>query len=212
VSRLRIVSVALALAAAGAARADGYLESRYSLTRFLSLDWEPAMPMAGFEGGTGGLDGFVEDSTLRGIQFDIRWGVARHLSLGIATSWHWFAQNYDSKTVQLDGATVTAAVYERVQLATLRATLHWYLTDGPVQPYLGFGVGGAYYDSQIAVTDLTEPESGFALAGDPEIGLLWTIGPGLAVQVLARYQYTTASFAGVENAQYLVVGIGLAAY
>jgi hypothetical protein len=206
VSRLvRAAILALLAAAASPARAEGYLDSPYRLTRFLSLDWEPAAPMES-------LRDYVDDVALRGGQFDVRFGVARHLSLGIATSWQWFAQNWSARTVQYQNAAVTGTVYSRVQFITLRATLHWYLTDGPLQPFVGFGAGGVWYDTFQAVADVSETTSGFAFAGDPEVGVLWTVGPGLALQVLARYQYTTAKFANVENAQYLVIGIGVAVY
>ena len=61
-------------------------------------------------------------------------GVARHLSIGVSTSWHWFAQNFQSRTVQYPDAAVTASVYDRVQLFTLRASIHWYPTGETGEP------------------------------------------------------------------------------
>jgi len=206
VSRIAmVVAASLLLAGVETARADGYLESGYRLTRFLSLAWEPAMPLEGFRD-------YVEDPSARGGQFDLRFGVVRHLSLGLSSSWHWFAQNFDQKTVEYPDAAVTAAVYDRAQFITLRATLHWYLIDGTVQPYVGVGAGGVWYDAHRTVAGASETWSGFSFAGDPQVGLLWTIGPGLALHLAARYQFTLASFAGVENASYAVVSAGIAVY
>ncbi len=197
---------ALALLLAGsAARADGYLESEFRLSTLVSLNWEVGVPGAS-------LRDFV-DTTARGFQFEARFGVARHLSLGLATSWNWFSRNAALQTVNAPGTTVSASVYQRMQLFTLHATGHWYLTDGPVQPYVGVGIGGAYDDAYRLVADLATASSGFSFAADPQLGFLITFSPGFALHVQARYQFTLSPrFADVTNARWVGLQIGLAAY
>lgn len=201
----RAVAAAVLLAAAGIARADGYLESSYRLTTLISLTWEVAAPMQD-------LRSYVDQTSLRGGQFELRVGVARHLSLGLATSWNWFAQNFDQMSISYPDATVTAAVYDRAQFIALQPTLHWYIIDGPLQPYLGVGAGGVWTSVYRAVADLSTSSSSFDFAARADAGVLLTIGPGFAVHVSARYQYTLAGFYGVQNAQWLGANIGLAVY
>jgi hypothetical protein len=202
---LRLMVPALVLLAAGSARADGYLESKYQLTTLLSLTWEAGIPI-------GTLRDFIDATSFRGGQFEARFGVARHLSLGLATSWNWFAQNFSNRTVDFPNATVTASGYDRVQFITLRGTFHWYLLDGPVQPYLGVGAGGVWTGWYQVVADYTTSSNGFAFTADPEVGLLLTVSQGLAVHLLARYPFTLASYRHVENAQWVGVDLGVAVY
>ena len=200
----RAAAILLALAP-GLARADSYLESPYRLTTLVSLTWEVGVPLQD-------LRSYVDEPSYRGGQLEVRFGLARHLSVGLATSWNWFAQNFAQKSLSYPNATVTAAVYDRVQLITLRGTLHWYLLDGPVQPYLGLGAGGAWHSTFQAVADLSDSSHGFDFTADPNLGILFTIGPGLAVHLAARYQFTLAKFRGVERAQWLGASLGLAVY
>jgi hypothetical protein len=199
------VAVAVLLAAAGTARADGYLESSYRLSTLVSLTWEAAAPLQD-------LRTYVDQTSFRGGQLDLRFGVARHLSLGLATSWNWFAQTFEQKSVSYPDATVTAAVYDRAQFIALQGTVHWYLLDGPVQPYLGAGAGGVWTSTFESVADLSRSSHSFDFAARGDAGVLVSIGPGFAVHVSARYQYTLASLRGVEDAQWLGVNVGLAVY
>jgi hypothetical protein len=202
---LRPATAALLLLAAGSARADSYLESKYRLSTLLSLTWEVGVP-------TGTLRDFVDAASFRGGQLEVRFGVARHLSLGLATSWNWFAQTFSQRTVTYPNATITAPVYDRVQLIALRGTLHWYLVDGPVQPYLGVGAGGTWTSWRQTVADATTSSSRFDFTADPEAGILFTVGTGFAIHVLARYPYTLASYGTARNAQWIGVDVGLAVY
>jgi hypothetical protein len=202
---LQLAAASLLLLAAGAARADSYLESKYQLTTLLSLTWEVGVP-------TATLRDFIDATSFRGGQFEARFGVARRLSVGLATSWSWFAQNFPQKTVDFPNATVTAALYDRVQFISLRGTIHWYLVDGPVQPYLGVGAGGVWTSWYQAVADLTRSSNGFTFTADPEAGLLFTVSSGFAFHLLARYPFTLASYGNVQNAQWVGVDVGLAVY
>ncbi len=201
----RALAAAALLAAAGAARADGYLDSSYHLGTLVSLTWEVAAPL-------GELRGYVNRASTRGGQLELRFGVARHLSLGVAASWNWFAQNFSARSVRYPDATVTAAVYDRAQYIALQGTLHWYVLDGPLQPYLGAGAGGVWSSTFRSVADLTSSASSFDLAARGDAGALLTVGAGLALHLSARYQLTLAPLPGGRRAQWIGVNVGLAAY
>ena len=201
-SRAMVAAVALL---AGAARADGFQDSRIRHGAMLTVGWEAAVPQAA-------LRDYVEDPGYRGIQVEARRGIARSLSLGLATSWTWFAQSYPSKQVEYPGATVSGPLYQRVRFATLRATAQWYLTTGMLQPYLGVGAGGLSYQTYRNVGGWVESRSDWALTADPQLGILWTISGGAALHVQARYQYSTARFYGVDAASWVGIDVGIAAY
>lgn len=197
-----VVAVALL---AGAARADGYQDTAYRRSTLLSATWEAGVPLAG-------LRDFVDEPGYRGGQLEIRRGVVRHFSLGLAATWNWFAQNYAWKSVDYANATVTGPLYQRVRFATLRGTGHWYLSGGPLQPYVGAGAGALSYETYRNVAGSVETGSGWTAVVDPQIGVLWSIGRGLAVHVQAHFLYSRARFSGVDDARWLGIQVGFAAY
>ncbi len=191
---------------AGAARADGFQDSRLRRSTLLGIGWEAAVPVSA-------LHDYVEDAGYRGLQVELRRGVARSLSVGLAASWSWLAQTFASKTFDYGDATVSGPVYDRVRFATLRATADWYLfTVGPVQPYLGAGAGGLSWETYRIVGGSVERRSDFAPTVDGQLGVLVTVSPGAALHVQARYQYSTARFYGVEDASWLGIQVGVAVY
>jgi len=193
------------LHATGAARADGYLESGSQLPTLVSVSWEMVVPQSA-------VPDYVEQTSFRGGQLELGFGVARHLSLGLSASWNWLAQELPTGSLQLPDAVITGAAYRRVQLTELRATLHWYLTNGPVQPWVGVGLGGGWHESYLAVADQMRTASGWHAAAEPRAGLLWTVRAGLAVGLQARYAFTTARLGDAKDARWLAVDLGLAVY
>ncbi len=201
---LRAIVPALALLA-GAARADGFQDSRLRDSTMVAAGWEAAIPSRT-------LRDYVEDPGYRGVQVEVRRGIARALSLGLASSWTWLAQSYASKQVEYPNATVSGPLYQRVRFVTLRGTAHWYLATGALQPYLGVGAGGLSYETYRNVGQWVQSRSDWALTADPQLGILWTISPGAAIHVQARYQISTARFQGVDQASWVGIQAGIAAY
>ncbi len=203
--RIRLALLPTVLLATGAARADGFLESGSQLSTLVSLSWEAVVPQ-------GALREFIDQTAWRGGELQIGAGVARHLSLGMCASWNWVAQSFPSGSFQFPDATITGAAYRRLQLVGLRATLHWYLGGGPVQPWLGAGLGGGWHQSYLAVADVVRTASAWHAAAEPRAGLLWTVSPGLAVNLQARYVFTTARLGEAREARWLAVALGVAVY
>jgi hypothetical protein len=203
--RIGLALIPALFLATGTARADGFLESGSQLPTLVSLSWEGVVPQ-------GPMRGFVDQTAWRGGELQIATGVARHLSLGMCASWNWVAQAFPSGSFQFPDATITGAAYRRVQLVGLRATLQWYLTGGPVQPWLGAGLGGGWHQSYLAVADVVRTGSAWHAAAEPRAGLLWTVSRGLAVNLQARYVFTTARIGDARDARWLAVDLGLAVY
>ncbi|HEU4382189.1 MAG TPA: hypothetical protein VFR85_01700 [Anaeromyxobacteraceae bacterium] len=202
----RLLPLLLAsLLPAGAARADGYVESSRYLPTLVSVSWETVIPQ-------GDLRSFVDRTSFRGLQVELGFGLARHFSLGISASWNWLAQNVATGSLEFPDAVITGAAYHRVELVGLRGTFHWYLTDGPMQPWLGVGLGGGWSESYLAVADQVRTAGRWYGAAEPRAGLLWTIRPGMGVGLQARYVFTTAEIGDVKDARWLALDLGLALY
>jgi opacity protein-like surface antigen len=190
---------------AGAARADGYLETRHQLSTLVSVSWEAAFPQ-------GSTRDFIDKTSFRGGQLELGFGVASRLSLGVSASWNWVAQSRAMGSLDLPGGAISGPAYRRAQLLGALATAHWYLRGGAVQPYLGAGLGGGWHGTHVAVASIVRTESGWHWAGEPRVGVLVAVRPGLAVNLQARYAFTTARLGDAKDARWLAVDVGLAVY
>lgn len=201
---VRALAGALLLLASGA-RADGFQASRHRRSTLLSLTWDVGIPVEG-------LRDYVDERAYRGGQLELRRGIARQLSLGLAATWSWFSQNYTQKTIEYPGVTVTGPLYQRVRFASIRATGHGYLAGGPVQPYVGVSGGALSWATYRRIAGSVETDSGWAPLVDPAVGVLFTLRRGLALHVEGHLQYTWARFHGVEDARWVGIRAGLAGY
>ena len=169
----RVLPLAVALVA-WSTRADGYL-SRPDAYR-------PLLTTVGGGVAVPTLDlrsDFIGATSSAGLDFGVRYEVGARLSAGGELAWARFQQS--------------STLGDRFQMdaVSLGATVHYYFTGSEIQPYAGFGLGGLY---RKAVLNGGPTQTGWGLCGGPELGLLLTLREGLALNVSARYEVTTASF------------------
>jgi hypothetical protein len=199
---LLAAAVALLPATAGAQ----YLDDWHPYQTFWAVGWEAAVPMGSFR------DSFVSAPSYTGGQFEFRIGVLGPLSVGAAASWNWFEQSYSNVTLQQPDYTFTGAVYRRLSTTSARLTVHYYLTQKTIQPYVGAGVGAVWTDTKVQAVDRRQQTYGVALGVDPEVGVLFNVVRSFSFYLLARYQFTLATFGEVTNAQWVAAQTGVAYY
>jgi hypothetical protein len=193
------LTIALSALSASPVRADGYLPNPYEHRTFLTTaGWELSVPVLDLR------SNFINATSTTGVGLGMRFGLATQLSAGADLAWNRFQQS------SALGDTL------RMDAISLRGTVHYYFTGSAFQPYAGIGVGGLYRE---AVLNTGPTQTGFGLCGGPELGLLLTVDRGLALNVQARYVFTTASFDVNGNPNWHVkfpswvgVQVGLAAY
>ena len=79
-------------------------------------------------------------------------------------------------------------------------------------PFAGVGLGGTWSNSYQQTIDLGFSQNGFYFITTPELGLLWNFSRGrtsAALHLSVLYNFTTASFRNVSNAQALIETMGL---
>lgn len=195
---LPALTAALALFAT-AAGAEGYSASRYThRPMLLQVGWEYALPLGQLR------SSFLDTGTPAGIEGELRATLTTQLSAGVALSWKRFQQTHASG----DPARLAAFA--------ARGTLHYYLTRTSFQPYLGIGIGGLYRE---AVLGGRPTQTGFGFCADPQVGMLITLDQGFALNLVVRYELTTASldvsgqpYPPVRYPQWLGFQVGLAFY
>jgi hypothetical protein len=205
-SNIARVAVAAALLAAGSAHAQGY--ASYSPTQSIYLfNYEMSTALGSFS------DDFVDEFSWRGFSFEGRSMVAPRISVGIGFNFNRYSQTFDNLSeTTATGGTLSGPVYRYADQLAVKGLLHGYLMDGPIRPYLGAGVGGVWSYSYSQLADLARSDDGFDFIVSPEVGLLFTAAKGassVGLNAAIRYNWSTADFLQVENAQSLnfVVGI-----
>ena len=195
-----------ALLAAGAAHAQGFetYRPRQTMTMF---NYEMSSAVGSFS------DDFVSDTSWRGFSFEARSMVKERLSAGISFTYNRFDQTYSNLTLDRpNGGTISGPVYRYSDQLAVKGLLHAYFSDGPIQPYAGVGIGGVWSYAYAQTADLANADDGFDFIVSPEVGLTLTAARGassLGLNAALRYNYTTADFLSVDDAQSITVVVGL---
>jgi hypothetical protein len=172
------------------------------------IGWGLAQPI-------GELQDFQSGTSVAGMSLEFRSAVRPRVSVGLAFDYNRFEKTRTLEVVQQPrDAVVSGATYRYSDQFGIKVTLHGYMLDGPLRPYAGVGIGGDWSYSYLQSADLAWTESGFHFIATPELGLVWVIAEGgtsVALNLAVRYNYSTASFLNVDNAQWLSEVIGITA-
>jgi hypothetical protein len=195
-----------ALLAASAADAQGYTTYRPNESMFI-FNYEVSSAVGSFS------DDFISDTSWRGFSFEGRSMVAPRLSVGLGFNYNRFKQTDSNLTTTTStGGTLSGPVYRYADQLAVKGLVHGYLMEGPLRPYLGVGIGGVWSYSYSQLADLVSSDDGFDFIVSPEIGLMFTLARGassLGLNAAFRYNYTTADFGDVDNAQSIAFVVGL---
>ena len=199
---LLLLALAALLVPPPQARADGFLDAWHPNQSFWAIGYEVGIPVNGLR------NNWVNRVSPAGGQFAIQVGIVERLSVGVAMNYNWFDQNFSQATTLYPEFTVTGPVYRRLGAFTARGTVHYYLTSTRLQPFVGVGVGGIWTATRIQTADRVQNSYSSYLVVDPEVGLMLSTSDSFAFYLLGRYQWTTASFFEVKNAQWVGVQLG----
>jgi hypothetical protein len=171
------------------------------------FNYEVSSAVGGFS------DDFISDTSWRGFSFEGRSMVNERISVGLGFNFNRFDQTYSLLSQPLStGGTLTGPVYRYADQLAMKALVHAYLRPGAIKPYLGVGLGGVWTYSYSQSADFARADDGFDFIASPEVGLLFTAAKGassVGLNVAFRYNYTTADFQSVNDAQSLAFVIGL---
>jgi hypothetical protein len=194
------------LLAAGTAQAQDFetYRPRQTMTIF---NYEMSQAVGSFS------DDFVDETSWRGFSFEARSMVKEQVSIGIGFTYNRFDQTRSNVTLQTDsGGTLSGPVYRYADQLAVKGLGHFYLGHGALQPYLGVGLGGVWTYSYSQIADLANTDDGFEFIASPEVGLMLTAAKGassLGLNVAFRYNWTTADFNRVNDAQSIALVVGL---
>ncbi len=202
----RISVIGALLAVAGAADAQWYESYRPHESMYI-FNYEVSNAVGSFS------DNFVNDTSWRGFGFEGRSMIRDRISLGLGFDFNRYSQTHSMVTESAgNGGTISGPVYRYADQFAIKALLHAYFSSGPLRPYAGLGIGGVWSYSYSQIADIGVSDDGFDFILSPEVGLTFTLAKGASsagVNLAVRYNYTTADFQKVTDAQSFAVVLGL---
>ena len=198
--RITTASVVLLLASTAQAQYPQYsapnVEGFHYGQQLFVFNWEISGPVGGFK------DNYISDWSLRGFSLEGRRKIHPKVSVGGSVSWNRWDQTNLNASASLpysqagSNGVISGPVYRYADMFALRFLAHYYLMEGPIQPYVGVGIGGVWTYAYQQVVDLTAAQNGFYFIVDPEIGVLVRLlqqgTSSLNLNVAFRYTYTTS--------------------
>ncbi len=203
---VRTVVAGALLALAGGAKAQWYESYRPHESIYI-FNYEISSAVGSFS------DNFINAASYRGFGFEGRSMVRDRLSVGLGFDFNRYSQTHSMLSeASGNGGTISGPVYRYADQFAMKALFHYYFGGGALRPYAGVGIGGVWSYSYSQVADLGVADDGFDFILSPEVGLTWTAARGassVGLNLAVRYNYTTADFQKVTDAQSFAVMLGL---
>ena len=156
------ISLALAVLFMGAAA-----NAQQKGKTVMDLQYNVALP-------SGSLKKTIDETSLRGAQASILYGISDKLAIGFGTGFQDFYQKVPRQTYKLeDGSDLSAVRSFSIQTIPLLAQAKYQFNPGAaVQPYAALGVGGnlVSYNDMVGEFNL-EQKAKFGFAARPEAGV-----------------------------------------
>jgi opacity protein-like surface antigen len=158
-TKISFVAAALVLASAAQAQQKGRAQ--------MDIQYNVAIP-------TGSFGNTITETSGRGVQASILYGISNQLSVGLGTGFQDFYQKNPRQMYKLsDGSDLSAVRSFSIQTIPILAQAKYQFTPGAtVQPYAALGVGGNLISYNDLVGEFTlEQQTKFGFAARPELGV-----------------------------------------
>ena len=160
--KVRKISLAVAVLLIGAA-AQAQQKGRAAM----DIQYNVALPM-------GSLKQTIDETSLRGAQASILYGITYKIAIGFGTGFQDFYQKVPRQLYKLDdGSDLSAVRSFSIQTIPLLAQAKYQFKPGAaIQPYAALGVGGnlVNYNDMVGEFNL-EQKAKFGFAARPEAGV-----------------------------------------
>jgi opacity protein-like surface antigen len=159
ISKISFAIAALFMGAAAQAQQKGRAQ--------MDVQYNVAMPMGSFKE-------TVSETSGRGAQVSVLYGISNQLSIGLGTGFQDFYQKNPRQLYKLsDGSDLSAVRTFSIQTIPILAQAKYQFTPGAaVQPYAALGVGGNLVNyNELAGEFTLEQRTKFGFAARPEAGV-----------------------------------------
>ena len=158
---------------------------------------------------SGNLADYITKPSFRGASIQYRYVVSDYLEVGADAAWNVFYEkrDYDSYTA---GTATLSGVQWRTQneVPLLVAADYLIIPDGPVQPYIGVGLGTMYTERSTDMGTWRLKQNPWHFALKPEIGVMIELSSTTAFKISGRY-YNGFKAGDLETQGYFTLSLGL---
>jgi opacity protein-like surface antigen len=132
----------------------------------LDIGYNIALPQGSFKD-------IVGNTSYRGFEAAVLYGLNDRFSLGVGTGFQDFYQKNPRQVYKLsDGSDISAVLTHSVQTIPLLAQMKYSFTPGAVvQPYAALGIGGNLISYSQLFGEFGDQQTKFGFAARPELGL-----------------------------------------
>jgi len=162
----------------------------------------------------GSVSDFTSDPSAAGLELLLKYWVHPQITIGASVDWQTFTDQRPRTTYQRNNGALTATAYNSVLTGAVRAGGDFYfLSDGPVLPYVGANIGFGWATLQTAAADIAIYDNQSSIALGLEAGALINFGGSRSPLLLLGGRYTAepvVSFlSSVKDIQTIVLQVGL---
>jgi outer membrane protein W len=161
----------------------------------------------------GSVREFANDVSPLGFELQFNGWLFDNLSLGVSGEWATYVDNRPRQTFSVDGAAITAKLYNSVQTTSARLLIHYaFLAGGSFRPYIGPHVGVSWSTFDLQAADSTLSDSQVSVNLGAETGTEMPLGRYAPVLLFnVRYSFSPAAEfrSTVTNVQSLGFMLGM---
>lgn len=160
--------------------------------------------------GTGDLADYVSKASWRGILLEYRSALKGNLMVGAEVGWNVFYEKKDYDTYTIGTESLSGIQYRTQNVVPVLASADYlFMSDKPLKPYLGLGIGTIYSEraTDMGMYRWVENNWQFALKG--EAGLLYQLSYTSSVKFAAKY-YNGFKTTSLDSQGYFSLSLGMA--
>ncbi|HMG94103.1 MAG TPA: OmpW family outer membrane protein [Chryseolinea sp.] len=159
--------------------AGGALQAQSSFTVAYSM---------GF--GTGDLGDFVSQASFRGANIEFRKMVQPNIGIGLTFGWNVFYEELTRESYTVGTSTLTGKQFRYSNNFPMLLGANYYFSPGEkFNPFVGLGVGTIYTRRNTDMNLYTMEQEAWNFALAPEVGFLYNLTDGAAINVSGRYNH-----------------------
>lgn len=121
---------------------------------------------------TGNLKNLVDETSLRGWNVAVMYGVTDKASVGIASGFQDFYQKYPREVLHGEGSDISAVISNSIQVIPIMLKGKYNFSNGSfIQPFAALAAGGNFIQYQKYYGQFVDSRSKFGFAAQPEVGV-----------------------------------------
>lgn len=177
-----------------------------SFGQYTTLSYSTATPLGGYRD-------YVASNSWQGFEFAYQHKFGENFAVGVQYKYQKFYEKKDRATYDFDNDRGTGAItgvrYTYSFVNNFNVSLNYIgQTNTMVTPYAGLAIGPAYIDNLLVVGVYELDDDVWKFAMEPHVGLMFEIGPGIALDLKVSYNYISLNYENVGAFQALGVGLG----